>query len=222
MSKKAQAGRNCRAYLLTLGTEVTDTGVAGSWYFVKAKATSGSAIPSDIPVNKPFRVGTALTLVEGDILVPISKTLLGFAKDKSVSGSKGTLDVTCDEDNVKDVISDKLASKSVDISGNNFGLASDPVKTLENHFGDIITDDGSDTYELTEVVHSKIWLMIAFMDRDLESGGSYKTVIIPVVPTSIKLGGAMSSVQDFSIQGEGAASDENGYEGVTYYGVEAE
>ena len=152
-------GNHGLAYLLTKGTVMTTGSLTvGNWYYVTAKAEA-SVLP--VRVGLPFPAATALALASGDKVIPLTKNLLGFARGKSLSQSKATVDATTDSNNgIAQQLSDGIVTTSGSISGlNEIPVANSAQETIIKMF-QTYGRDTTGTIEVTEVATPISLLMI--------------------------------------------------------------
>ncbi len=150
-------GKEGFGYKVAFGTEIvgndTDTLGTAGFYQITAKAES-SNFPSkdsgidggqDLAVNDIFYDDGTLVMADGDKTIPITLTLLGFAKDVEGQSSKQKHEDTTQED-VKDgyrSYSESALSESTGSVSGYYETNSDAQEEIENHFKVIIKDDGT-------------------------------------------------------------------------------
>lgn len=221
-------GNHGLAYLLTKGTVMTGDAstiktVEGEWYYVTAKATEGSTMP--VRVGLPFQSASVLTLATGDKCVPLTKSLLGFARDKSLSQSKATTDATTDSNNgIAQQLSDGIVTTSGSISGYNeipeSGSAQETIIKMFNTYA----RDASGTVTVSEVSTPICLLMIDWTARRISAAGpsdgeKCEIDILPVIFTSKNTDGAYGSAKGFNCDFVGQQSDDDGCEPLHWVGV---
>jgi hypothetical protein len=203
MSKKIK-GADTILYNAVAGAVVTSGALtADSWYKIKAKATTGSALPA-LSLNSVFKTpklaAHAITLVTGDSVWPL--TLSEICKcDVEFSGEMGTIDTTdsCDYPYTTN-IPDGFTSLSGSI---NTMLRFDDTTeelvavTLEflKKFYDIVADDGEGVYTLTEKDDSDILAMILLSKNALDADSMVENwMITPMILNSISNNIALKDV----------------------------
>lgn len=223
-------GNHGLAYLLTKGTELsgaTSDGpvlTEGSWYYVSAKAASGSVMP--VRVGLPFQAASAISMnVVGDKCIPLTKSLLGFARGKNLSQSKQTTDATTDSNNgIAQQLSDGIVTTSGSISGYNeipeSGSAQETIIKMFNTYA----RDASGTVEVTEVSTPICLLMIDWTARRISAAGpsdgeKCEIDILPVIFTSKNTDSDYGSVKGFNCDFVGQQSDDDGFEPLHWVGT---
>ena len=221
-------GNHGLAYLLTKGTVMTGDAstvktVEGEWYYVTAKAETSSALP--VRVGLPFQSASALTLASGDKVIPLTKKLLGFARDKSLSQSKATVDATTDSNNgIAQQISDGIVTTSGSISGyNEIPEANSAQETIIKMFN-TYAREASGTVTVSEVSTPICLLMIDWTARRISAAGpsdgeKCEIDILPVIFTSKNTDGAYGSVKGFNCDFVGQQSDDDGCEPLHWVGT---
>ena len=221
------AGRKAKAYKGTVGTlidtaatELTD----GAVYFIKAKASTSSGLPADIPVGYAFIANGTVTIAEGDEVYPLTYAddFFCILKDKSTSASKGTYDSTTDCDDGRTYISDELPSETISLSGN-FDLSNSTsvaiLKAFEAHFNVVVNGDGAGAYTVNDLDHDPIWMVLDYTTRGRVSGENIALKVVPILPTSFNKNANAEAIQDFSIDGQNAGQDELGNKGTMIYDI---
>lgn len=230
-------GRRANVYLLTPGTEVTTGALtAGTVYYITGLASSSSAITTALQADDtettlttgmPFICPSAgITLVEGDAVVPMTKSLLGFARDKSLSISKDTIDVTCDINKTSNqYISSGLRTVSGSVSGYDL-LSNDPssaINILRSEFSDIGIEDDDGKFVYRAATNSKYLFLFDWREENLQVGEYYDVTIQPVILSQLENSASYGSAKAFNISFQGCDSDENGYKGayiaMKYFGA---
>lgn len=215
------SGRLAKAYRGTVGTlaEALDALTDGGLYFIVSKGET-SALPASVPVGYPFIANGTITLATGDSCYPLAYADDAFCivKDKSVSASKGTYDVTTDCDDVRTFISDRLPSETLSLSGN-VATDNDVLKAIEAHFNYVVTGDGAGVYTVKDLDHEPMWIVLDYTVRDRVSGENIKMKVIPVLFTGLSTNAPSEGIQDFSVDGQSAGKDELGNYGAVIYDV---
>ena len=221
-------GNHGLAYLLTKGDEIlgaTDTPPSlteGNWYYVSAKAETSSALP--VRVGLPFQAASQLTLASGDKVIPLTKKLLGFARDKSLSQSKATTDATTDSNNgIAQQLSDGIVTTSGSISGYNeipeAGSAQETIIKMFNTYA----RDAAGTVTVSEVSTPISLLMIDWTARRISAAGPSngelcEVDIMPVIFTSKNTDSDYGSAKGFNCDFVGQQSDDDGCEPLHWVG----
>ena len=223
-------GNHGLAYLLTKGDEISGAATEspelteGDWYYVTAKAETSSALP--VRVGLPFQASSAITMnIAGDKVVPLTKKLLGFARDKSLSQSKATTDATTDSNNgIAQQLSDGIVTTSGSISGyNEIPEANSAQETIIKMFN-TYARDASGTVTVSEVSTPICLLMIDWTARRISAAGpsdgeKCEIDILPVIFTSKNTDGAYGSVKGFNCDFVGQQSDDDGCEPLHWVGT---
>ncbi len=217
------AGRLSKLFVGTVGSEVSTAGALtdGLIYFVSKIAVSGSGIPDGLAVGDAF-IADSVTLVEGDGVYPLGITTgyVGIVKDKGVSASKGTIDMTADEDGpIGKKISNMLSSTSVSFSGNNSAKSAKKMSDFERVFNTVIVGDGEAGYTVKTFSDDPIWLVFDYTARDRAALGDIKMFVVPALLTSLNINTTPDGGQDFSADGESAGSDDLGNKQTMIYSM---
>lgn len=221
-------GNHGLAYLLTKGTELvgdasTKKTTEGEWYYVTAKAESGSVMP--VRVGLPFQSATQLTLATGDKCVPLTKLLLGFARGKNLSQSKQTTDATTDSNNgIAQQLSDGIVATTGSISGYNEIPAANSAQELIIKMFQTYARDTAGTVEVTEVSTPISLLMIDWTARRISAAGpsdgdACEIDVMPVIFTSKNTDSDYGSVKGFNCDFVAQQSDDDGFEPLHWVGV---
>ena len=221
-------GNHGLAYLLTKGTVMTGNAsdvktTEGDWYYVTAKATEASVLP--VRVGLPFQSVSQLTLATGDKCIPLTKNLLGFARDKSLSQSKATTDATTDSNNgIAQQLSDGIVTTSGSISGYNEIPEADSAQETIIKMFNTYARDAAGTVTVSEVSTPICLLMIDWTARRISAAGpsdgeKCEIDILPVIFTSKNTDGAYGSAKGFNCDFVGQQSDDDGCEPLHWVGV---
>jgi len=222
-------GNHGLAYLLTKGTEISGaatespTLTKGAWYYVKA-AAEGSVLP--VRAGLPFQAASALALsAVGDKVIPLTKSMLGFARGKNLSQSKATTDATTDSNNgVAQQLSDGIVTTSGSISGlNEIPVAGSAQETIIKMFNTYARDTAG-TVAVTEVSTPISLLMIDWTARRISAAGPSdgdlcEIDIMPVIFTSKNTDSDYGSAKGFNCDFAGQQSDDDGCEPVHWVGT---
>lgn len=192
---KKSTGREVWAMLLDETTEVTTgTLTANHLYGIKAKASSGSGLPSGLEVGDVLfgQNGIDVTLVSGDIVIDLGDpfnedNLIGFARSKDITRTKNTVDMTVDGDlsDYGDVRIDPIVSVSGSINGYKVnGLdATTASRKIDAMFAKQIIQASDGTVTTVEK-SDEIALIALIYIKDLRSDNSVDIDIVPCVFTS--------------------------------------
>jgi len=223
-------GNHGLAYLLTKGTELEGASsdgpvlTEGAWYYVTAKAAEGSKMP--VRVGLPFQAASAISMsVVGDKCIPLTKSLLGFARDKSLSQSKATVDATTDSNNgIAQQLSDGIVTTSGSISGYNEIPAENSAQETIIKMFQTYARDKNGTVDVSEVSTPICLLMIDWTARRISAAGpsdgeKCEIDILPVIFTSKNTDGAYGSAKGFNCDFVGQQSDDDGCEPLHWVGV---
>lgn len=192
---KKSTGREVWAMLLDETTEVTTGKLsANHLYGIKAKASSGSGLPSGLEVGDVLfgQNGIDVTLVTGDIVIDLGDpfnedNLIGFARSKDITRTKNTVDMTVDGDlsDYGDVRIDPIVSVSGSINGYKVnGLdATTASRKIDAMFAKQIIQASDGTVTTVEK-SDEIALIALIYIKDLRSDNSVDIDIVPCVFTS--------------------------------------
>ena len=223
-------GNHGLAYLLTKGTELEGASsdgpvlTEGAWYYVTAKAAEGSKMP--VRVGLPFQAASAISMsVVGDKCIPLTKSLLGFARGKNLSQSKQTTDATTDSNNgIAQQLSDGIVATTGSISGyNEIPAAGSAQETIIKMF-QTYARDVAGTVTVSEVSTPISLLMIDWTARRISSAGPSdgdpcEIDILPVIFTSKNTDSDYGSVKSFNCDFVGQQSDDDGFESIHWVGT---
>ena len=192
---KKSTGREVWAMLLDDSTVINTAGALtkNHLYAIKAKASSGSGLPSGLDEGDTFyevEKTTQTTLVSGDSVIdlgdPFDKTkLIGFARSKDISRTKNTVDVTVDADEDSDVRIDPLVAVSGNINGYkiNGTPATDAGRKIDAMFVKQIIEAADGTVTTIEKSDKTALIALIYI-KNLRSDNSVELVIQPCVFTS--------------------------------------
>lgn len=186
-SSVKKKGSDSILYNAEKGTLVTTGDLdSNTWYKIKAKATSGSALPG-LAVGSIFQtpkfVADKITLAAGDEVWPLTLTEICKA-DVEISGEIGVIDTT---DSCDWPYTSNLPDGFTNLSGSINTMLRFDEATLELievtkdflvKFFNIVEDDGEGTYSLTEKDDSDIILMILLNKDELDLDGYVENWII--------------------------------------------
>lgn len=193
MANGKKTGRDGLAYLGAKGTELVGAAeaspslVVGTWYVSTGQAESGSKIP--VTVGHFFVASKADALVVGDKCVPVTFSLLGYARSKSLDASKSVVDATTDIDDVSDFESDGLVTTTGSINGYDIvgGSTSAVMKIKEQFAYTVYATAGSagaaDSISEVDISTPKNLLMIDWTAREPVEGASAEIDLMPVIFT---------------------------------------
>lgn len=212
-------GADSILYNAVKGTLVTTGALTiNTWYKIKARASSGSALPA-LSVGSVFKTPMfstdQITLAVGDEVYPL--TLTEVCKvDVEVSGEMGTIDST-DSCNYPYVAN--LPDGFTNLSGSIGTMLrfdedtheiEDVSKDLLVKFYDVVEDDGEGTYTISAKDDSDLILMILLNKNQLDAGGYVENwIITSAILTSVSQNIPLKDVEkaDYSwVKGEDPAS----------------
>lgn len=213
-------GNHGVAYLLTKGTVIEGDGekkaLKGNWYYIAAMAESGSGIPAGLKVGLPFLASADKVLVEGDNVIPLTASMLGFARGKSLSQSKSTVDATTDSnEGIAQNLSDGVVATTGSISGlNEIPVPGSAQEQIIQMFQTYIRDNAG-VITVTEVSTPTSLLMIDWTARRIRASGPQdgdlcEIDIMPVIFTSKNTDSDYASVKSFNCDFVAQASDDDG------------
>jgi len=211
-------GNHGLAYLLTKGAAMTTGSLTkGVWYYVITKAAA-SSLP--VRAGLPFVATGATALVDGDKVIPLTKSLLGFARGKNLSQSKNVIDATTDSDNgVAYQLTDGMVTTSGSISGNNeipaAGSAQEKIMTM---FQKVMRNNVPVEKEEDVVLLMIDWTARLMSADGPKNGDPAEIDILPVVVTSKNTDGDYGGVKGFNIDFTGTSKDKDGCEPAHWVG----
>jgi hypothetical protein len=226
MANGKATGRQAKANLITKGTLVSGTSAAlakGKLYYVASRATTGSLIPENVSVGRAFLCSKAVAaLVEGDSVYPLTLSLLGFGRDKTLDASKTVQDSTTDIDDESDNISDGLVAKTGTING--YDLVDSPTAILKAMFHHTITatageTDAADTLVETDISTEKTLVMLDWTGRDAVEGQAVEYDIFPCIFTQMSKGASYNGTDTLNFNFTVCASDDDGCRPTHYTGL---
>lgn len=224
MSKKT-TGRDALAYFITKEEpQTTGSIVVGSWYAVKGKAEADSVLPVALEPGDVFLCSAEKALATGDVVIPLTRELIGFVRDKSIDSSKQTFDATVDEDDTADNQTDGIVAMSGTISGYDLVGKSkgDATSILKGRFSRTIyasIGSGEDTIEVEGVSAPIDLIQIDQFARDAKEGDPIEVLTIPCILTSNGKSSTYGSVTSLNIGFTGCAQDADGIKPSRYVGV---
>jgi len=191
-------GKEGFIYEAEFGVEITTIGALPDecFYKITAKAETGSGLPAALPVGYWFYNKPAVTLVEGDAVKPVTITKLTFARDDEDSSSREKFDDTVQVDAVKSFSLGKSTEKSGSINGY-FETGSDAQKRIENHFSEIIEDDGAGAVTMSGI-DSDIFHILLSRRETTEVGEVEIWEYKPSIVDSLSKKKPMDGAQEFS------------------------
>lgn len=223
MANGKSTGRKARAYALTKEAALTGTSATmlkGIWYYVAAVDASASTIPTNVGVGRAFLCSKEATLGAADSLIPLSLSMYGFARDKSLDASKTVQDATTDIDEETDQISDGLVTKSGTING--YDLVDSPTATLKAQFQHTLVATASagqaDSIAKTEISTPKQLIMLDWTGGDVDEGDPIVVDIMPVIFTGMNKGASYGGVNTLNFNFSCVADDGAGCKPTHYEG----
>lgn len=210
-------GRDALSYAITKGTELTGSSsgiLKGIWYYVTARDSSASVLPEKVAVGRAFLCSLAVVaLGAGDSVIPLTLSLLGFARDKQLDASKTVQDSTTDLDDESDSLSDGLVSKTGSING--FDVVDSPTSILKAQFEHTIiatagAEGTADVITATEKSTPKQLILIDWDGRAPVEGEDIIVDIMPVIFTQMSKGASYGGVKTLNFNYTCVASDEDG------------
>ena len=192
MATKKLSGKQAILYSAAKGALVVGTGSLAladeTWHQINARKATGSELP-DIGVGAVFKTGataSAITGAVGDDCYPLTLSQLGKV-DCSITVSKGSIDVTDDENSgynsyIIDGYSDISGSASGYMKFNSpgGGLAA-TQKAILSRFFDVVDDSGAGVYTLTAKNDDNLYLFILMNSEDATVGLVQTWLIMPVI-----------------------------------------
>lgn len=177
MDNKNIIGKKAILYQSIKGTLIEGDGLVAladnSWFLIKSKATSGSALPFDEGyMFKTPDSSNAITPETGDDVWPLTFNQICKA-DVSMSASPETYTVPDDDCNASNGVMKTDYTGYIDYSGtvNGYlkmdegGYSSDAQKEILLRFFEKQTDDGAGTYALTEKSEDSL-IMATLQNKD--------------------------------------------------------
>lgn len=207
-----EGGRQSVVYLAEAAEEKATSIKKGHWYWITAKAATGS-IFGDMKVGKAYySAKDSEELAEGDECYEVSLELLGQANSKELSFSKEAMDVTCDKDDLANYSSDGIVTISGSVNGYNLAdRGYTAIKKLRQMFSDVtvIKKEGIETYEARTT--EKCVLFFFWNLRDAKEGDIVMVHQVPAFVTEMGIGSEYGSGQTMDLSVQGCASDEDGH-----------
>ena len=216
MANGKATGREAVASLMTKGeiiSGITGALAKGVWYYVISRDDS-SLIPANVSIGRAFLCSKAVAaLAAGDSVYPLSATVIGFTRDKSLNASKTVTDATTDLDDEADNISDGLVSRTGSLTGyDTKDTATATLKAAFNH--SIIATAGAaaaaDALVESEISTPKQIVMIDWTGREKVEGEDMLVDIFPCIFTSMDTGASYGSVRTLGFNFTVVASDDDG------------
>lgn len=216
MANGKTTGRDAIAYSLAKGAAVSGTSGAllkGVWYYVMARDAS-SLIPANVSVGRAFLCSQAVSaLAADDSVIPLTASMYGFVKDKTLDATKTAVDATTDMDDESDFISDGLVGKTGTLNGLDTDNA--PTAGLKTQFYHTITatagtEGAADTLTETPISTPKQLIMVNWSGRDPVEGENIEVDIMPVIFTSASQGASYGGVKSLNFNFQVTADDGEG------------
>ena len=211
-------GNHGLAYLLEKVSPALGSGdktEKGLWYYVTKVDSSASVLP--VGVGYPFLSATALTLAAGDEVVQVTKSLLGFARGKSISQSKNVVDATTDSDaGIAQQLSDGIVATTGSISGyNEIPDANSAQEKIIQQFQTYARDIAG-TVTVTEMKSEVMLLMIDWTARRIKASGPSEgdpceIDVMPVIFTSKNTDSDYGSPKGFNVDFTMTSRDDDGF-----------
>lgn len=225
-TKKGRTGRDKFVYLLTEGSAIA--GISGEidkgkFYYVTAKAEAASVLP--VAVGDPFLCSKDATLADGDECIPLTKEFVGWVRDSGFDASKGVQDVTTDENDEADYISDNLVSKTGSFGGyDKKGTSSETAaqklfKQFERLGVSVAGETGvADSVTISEIEHGELLIMVDYDARNHAEGDNVDIDIFPALLTSMSKSANTGSVNSLTFNYTRKAVSDNGMKPLHYIG----
>ena len=210
------------------GSNVTlPAGHKFGFYKIKSVASSDSSMPqpssADIAKGaRAIRAGDYVhlwenqALAEGDAVIPLSLTLIGFVKDVSNSKTGQTYDVSTQENldsGVREYITGAFTESSGTINGT-VETDSDAQRELLNQFSSVAVDDGTN-YAVFPAKQTKQDYMMSRRETEIV-GETAVWEHFPVTVESIQMDKPLDGEQNFNFNYK---IDGGNHPGVIYYKV---
>lgn len=210
MATKKLAGKQAILYKADRGSLVEGDGATPlsdvSWYEINAIAASSELpIGVETAVFKTPDSVNAITPAEGDDVYPLTLTQI-CKTDLSITGNKGTIDVTDDCDEGYNAY---IVDGYTDLTGsiNAFMKFTDPGgglvaahKDVLKRFFHIVDDDGAGTYTVTDKTDGRYLLMVLMNSEDEGTADNILTwLIIPVHLTGFTGNKPLKGVQNLDL-----------------------
>jgi len=217
MSNGKTTGRDALTFKITKEEEIS--GIAGGilkgvWYYITAKADA-TLLPDSVSVGRAFLCSKAVAaLAEGDTVVPLTLSLLGFVRDKQLDSSKTVTDATTDIDDTTDYVSDGLVAKTGSLNG--MDVIDTPTAILKAEFQHTITATAAatageeDTIAETPISTPKELIMIDWGGREHVDGDPISVDIEPVIFTAMSQGASYGGVKTLNFNYTVVADDGEG------------
>lgn len=193
---KRLVGQKNYLYIAERGVELSAGPAAGTWYKISAKAAAGSALPATGLVGDVFFAKTALELVAGDKVIPLTLSKVGFCTNIPGSASKEKYENTVQTDDNKSYAEGDKAEKTGTIEGY-FVVGDELSKEILGRFFRVVTYDaaGIPTFE-----QAKIGVLDFFLGRNETTsvGDTEVMEYMPSIIDSLTCDKPMEGTQPFS------------------------
>lgn len=207
---KSISGKQAVLYSAAKGALIEGTGSVAlaneSWFMIAGIKAVGSELPIQ-KLGAIFKTGAtahAITPAVGDNVYPL--TLSQICKgDLSVSGTKGTIDVT---DDCEGPYNAYIVDGFTDLSGsfNSFLKFNDPAggiaatqKAILSRFMDIVDDSGAGSYVVTDANDDDLILQVLLDSAPATVGLVQSWMNIPCILTGVTMDKPLKGVQNFDI-----------------------
>lgn len=228
-------GKDGRLYKIKDGTAISGGegvtlpgGHKFGFYRIKSIAGTGSSLPqpdASISGGKGLRPGQVVhlwkgqALAEGDSVIPLDLTLIGFVKDVSNSRQGQSYDVSTQENldsGVREYIIGAFTEGSGTVNGT-FETESEAQRALLNQFTEITVDDGTNITRLPAKQVKQDYMMSR---RETETVG--ETAVwehFPVTVESVTTDKPLDGEQNFNFNYK---IDGGNFPGIIFYKVKEE
>ena len=183
---------------------------AGKWYFIFNRgAASGLPLAEGFPFRAP-EGGSQITLSTGDKIYPLDPDK--FCKTSaSLSAEEGSVDAGDDCDPGATIL-DGIVKITGSLAGlfrydDQTGEFDDVTGEIINRFFDIVEDDGSGEYTLTEKSAAPAYLLVC-LNSNAKAGQVENWLFLPIIISSMSMNLGNTDIQNRDLswsKGEGRA-----------------
>lgn len=186
-------------YRIVFGSTLTSTTAAldEEWHkIISIASTTTSALPSALAVGDLFYAKPATTLAEGDTVQKLTKTALTFVTDATVDAAVEVFEKTTQTDDAKSWAQSDKPDINVTVGGY-YEEGTTVQDTIEQHFYNIITDDGAGTVAKNAVTTATLWCEL-YANITTTTGDTEKKMLLPLICESLSKGKPLEGMQPFS------------------------
>ena len=154
-----KAGRSGKLYSVARGTKLTTGALTiSTWYQVATKGDTSAL--GDAPALSCLRAKSAIRLVAGDSVYPLTLTRCGFVRDVGRQASREKFDVTTQTDATASYIVDEISEASGTIDGV-FDTTDSQVRAILAQFQPVVDYNSGGTPTVTSVNSNVMRFMLS-------------------------------------------------------------